>query len=298
MLLMAGGLLAVCALAMLGAAVLLMNQPPSVFDEPGYYVRGNQVYFVNEGSLGLAGLIVQIEQADSGSFEILSDHYARDKARVYVMGQPIPGADPASYALSSGIAKDKSHVYNGAQIISDDPAHFELLEDNMARDSRYGYYLLQRVSDDPANFTPIDSGGVGIFMRDSKFVYFAGKKIAAAEPASFRVLSQTRNAFAIFSRDDQHVFSYDHLIGGADVQTFQPLTGGYARDARQVFFADQRIPDADHATFKVLRADWACAADAHRAYSRGKVIANADPKTFSPNAKVTDCNDNGISFAP
>jgi hypothetical protein len=278
------------------AAVALLpacspNTPPnSLFDSGGYHVRGDKVYYLPS----FPGTASEIAAADPASFKTFDATYAKDRSNAYFDGNPIPGADATSFDVldRGGFAKDRNHVYQLDRPISNDPAHFELLDGGLSKDSTAVYWTDGGVlSDDPAHFAIVSNNDQFLFTKDSRTVEVNGKRIANADPATFRVL------LGAYSQDAGHVFYFSDPIVTADAASFRPLDGPYATDAHRVYWMGKVIDGADQATFRVLNAAFECSADAKRAYYRQSVIAGADPQTFPPGRAVTNCTETTISFA-
>jgi hypothetical protein len=281
---------ALCLVAVVLAPACSRNKPPnSLFDEAGYHVRGDKVYYL----AAFPGKASEIAGADAASFKAFDTTYAKDRSNAYFDGHPIPGANATSFDVLNrgGFAKDRNHVYQLDRPISDDPSHFELFDDGLSRDSTAVYWTDGGVlSDDPAHFAIVANNDHYLFTKDSRTVHVNGNPIADADPATFHVL---RGAYA---RDARRIFYFTDPVNSADPATFRPLDGPYAGDARRVYWMGKAIGGADPATFRVLNAAFECSADAGRAYYRQSVIAGADPRTFPPGRAVTGCSETSISF--
>ena len=131
---------------------------------------------------------------DPLSFMVLGDGYTKDKDHVYFDTSDGPyvvaGADPQTFALIyapdgsfSGYARDKSHLYN-----TDFGSGFS------AFDSVNGTVI------DPATFTVLGGG----YTADKNTVYFNGKQIPGADPASFTVISTSDMASSTYNATDKY----------------------------------------------------------------------------------------------
>lgn len=88
--------------------------------------RGQEYYLVRH-------VIVQpIEGADAPSFAVLSQGYARDRARVYFEGRVMDGAEPAGFRV---LDMDFSQVRPGS------PASFQVLGRGYVRSDRAVWHL-------------------------------------------------------------------------------------------------------------------------------------------------------------
>lgn len=267
------------------------GRPSSLFDEAGYHVRGDRVYYLSD----FPGSAFQIPGADSASFHSYDRRFAGDHGAVYFQGRPIVGADPASFVLLTdreGWAKDRGHVYHHDRVVSSDPAHFAVLEGGLSKDSAAVYWSDGTVlSDDPAHFSVISDDDHYLFTKDARAVEVNGALIADADPATFRVLKGG------YARDRQSIFYFTDRVADADPSSFATLAGSYGRDARHAFWMGAPIPGADSASFRVLNANLECSADGGHAYYQDTVITGADPRTFPAGRAVTECTDRSIMFA-
>ena len=142
--------------------------------------------FAREGSVWrYKGTVV--EEADAPSFAPLSDHYAKDRHRVYYAdtyrkGQEyysvahprvveIAGADAATFRyMERGYARDASRVYfEGTAHAVADAATFALLDYAFARDKATAYcHMAPIAGSDAATFTVLDSH----YAKDRVRVYW------------------------------------------------------------------------------------------------------------------------------
>lgn len=83
--------------------------------DPSYAVDARQAYFSEVGSAS-EGSTIAIQGVDVGSFKEVGNLYAKDARTVFYRGQPLEGADAASFEAVSGDheapdAKDKNRSY-------------------------------------------------------------------------------------------------------------------------------------------------------------------------------------------
>jgi DKNYY family protein len=311
----------IAALCIVAFAILpaCSRSPNSLFDKPGYYVRGDKAYYLD----AFPGSATEIAAADASTFQPLAGPYAKDRLHAYFRGGPIPGADASTFqALNDRYARDRRQVYTGAEImpgadaasfqvlqrgnlgrdrnhvyllgraISDDPAHFVLIDPDMSKDGHAVYSADGQVlSDDPAHFVVVSNTNAYLYTKDSHTVAVNHAPIAGANPTGFQVIREP------YARDDRHIFYFTDEIAGADMASFQVLDGPYAKDVRRAYWKAQPIAGADPATFRVLNANFECAADAEHAYYELTAIGGADPRTFPPGRNVTNCSQTSITFS-
>ncbi len=231
------------------------------------------------GSFGTDGSVVYdgpepLAGADAGTFEVLTEIYARDRRQVWVHDQPL-AADVESFeALAVDVARDRRHVYQRDRIVQGaDPATFEVLGLNLARDRDRVFYGDRPVPEvDAASLCLLSdpSADTGYF-RDHRKVYFAGYgkcPEVACDPSTFELVAGE------LARDRRHVFRWGRRIRGADPATFEILGCYHARDRHCVYaFADwhrkiRLLPDADPESF--LDMDTGYGTDRRNLYYHGK----------------------------
>ncbi len=196
--------------------------------------------------------------ADPETFAIVDNRYQRDAQRAFFEGALIPDSHGPSFQVLWETGLDRNHVYNDADILEGaDPSTFKFTRSLYAWDASSVYYQnpdtfhYERIPNgDAASFelfpdyvfldeegspyaSPEDAHAAGAttvtlksnfgLARDRARVYFHGKEVLQADPASFHRLH------CGFYRDNGHVW-YDtvdgsshvilKMIDGADVHTF------------------------------------------------------------------------------
>lgn len=126
--------------------------------------------------------------AGSTGIETLGANYAKDASRVYYRGEPIDGADAASFRVrvykndairgeTFVVARDRRHFYTSDMATADiaDGATFEELGRGYARDARQVYFLSRVIEGaDPSTFTTQGSAG----PRDKHRAYRHGEPVS------------------------------------------------------------------------------------------------------------------------
>lgn len=141
--------------------------------------------------------------ADPGTFEVLSDLWAKDKSHAYWLGEnpkllPIENADPSTFeALPGGWGKDKSHIYkawNGkvTPIAGIDGATFRYLGKTLFRDKNNIYYHYD------------DSGYMGA-TGEQRLIPIQGIDPDAFDPASFTQVSAEPSSYPLY-KDRKHLY--------------------------------------------------------------------------------------------
>jgi hypothetical protein len=142
----------------------------------------------------------------------------KDSAHVYWSDGSVLSDDPEHFKILSDAdhllyASDSSTVYvNGNPIKDADPATFGVLRGAYAKDGTRTYYFNEIVGDaDAATFQVLD----GPYARDGAHAYWMGKVVPGADPAGFVVL----NADFECAADSAHAYYRDMLIEGFDPRT-------------------------------------------------------------------------------
>ena len=133
-----------------------------------------------------------IKEADGDTFTALSDHYAKDRARVYYADTyrdgreyyaiahdritVIENADASTFRyLDRDYARDATHVYfEGVRHPVKDAATFALQDYGFARDREIGYcHMMPIPGSDGGSFAGIDAH----YARDASRIYYCGVEI-------------------------------------------------------------------------------------------------------------------------
>ncbi len=140
-----------------------------------------------------------IDGADGQSFRVFENDYAADASKVYDSGTLLKGADPATFKVHSyELTEDKNDFYNNGKALNvKDKSSFEILRyssgenTSWGKDRYNGYYLNGTVipNIDYATFHPIEANKPmqsGCYAADKRRVFFMGKEVPGADPATFR----------------------------------------------------------------------------------------------------------------
>jgi len=210
-----------------------------------------------------------IAGSEGASFEVLSEHEARDRAAVYyadtfrraqeywsirhVHVAPIPEALPATYrVLGMGYASDGQHAYlEGQALRVRDPASFQPLDRRFARDAQRGYYEGTEIADSDGRSFEIIAAGDGDHVRDRAHVWHAHIEIDDPNRPAHPAVT---------------------LLAGARPASVRVLGQGYAVDGGSVWWRGRRVAKADAASFVLVEpsTDEADARDAQRSYRQGR----------------------------
>ena len=127
------------------------DKPPnSLFDNAGYHVRGDKVYYLARfpgkafRDRGCRRRLLRGVRPDVCPRQVGACTSTAGRCRA-------PMRPPSNCSTGPGFFKDRDHVYQRDHPISDDPAHFELLDGELAKDSTAVYWSDGSVlSEDPA----------------------------------------------------------------------------------------------------------------------------------------------------
>jgi DKNYY family len=160
-----------------------------------------------------------IDESDGQSFEVVSDHYAKDKANVfycdtYRKGQEyyfykynrtlkVKNADAATFNyIDQEYARDKNAVYfEGVAFSVKDVDSFQVLNYGFAKDRFTAYYdQIPIEGSDGATFEALDNN----YSKDKKNIYYSG---------------------FIIDKQGNRSGPVSHVVKGADLATFTTATG-------------------------------------------------------------------------
>ena len=212
--------LSLLCLALLAAVAGCSDGPPSsLFNQAGYYVRGDTVYYLD----AFPGKAFEIEGADPATFEKLDDQtYAKDRSAVYIDGGVLAGADPATFQLLNepNYGRDAVHIFLRGRVLTEDPDHFVFVGSGLTKDRVHVFWSDGRVlSDDPDHFEIVSHVDFYLFTRDSATVHVNGTPIAGADPATFTVLG------GAYAEDRRALYYFTDRIAGADMRASRSWAG-------------------------------------------------------------------------
>lgn len=174
---------------------------------------------------------------DPAHFQLIDGDLAKDSHSVYWSDGSVLSGDPAHFAIVSNsdhylYAKDGGTVWvNGNAIPAADPATFHVLRGAYARDRQQAFYFDQPLTDaDLSSFHPLD----GPYAGDSARVFWMGTVIGGADPATFRVL----NANFECSADSERAYYQRTVIAGAEPRAFPPGRAVTNCSATSITFAE------------------------------------------------------------
>lgn len=229
-----------------------------------------------------------IKGADGHSFRVLEKGYAADKFNVYNEGKLMKGVDPASFKIHSyGLTEDKRDFYNNGKALNvRDKSSFEILKNksgqktSWGKDRYNGYYLNGTVipNIDHATFHPIEAERPiqsGCYAADRYRVFFMGKEVPGADPATFREVD-----FYV-GQDKYRAYQKEIPTQIKDYTKLSQLGRLMYSDGTHIYDSHFNVlPEADVATFEHISDNWY--KDASQVWWSNKLVKGANPKTFRP----------------
>ena len=176
--------------------------------------------------------------ADPATFKPVNSWLGHDSERAYFKDRLITGADvatlqPKRYPLSHD---DNDYYYMHVPLHVADVQSFKTLkwfeDDLWAIDSRYAYFDSTRIDGvDLSSFKVIDMA----MARDNKRVYYFGKVLPDADPASFEQIGSSA-----YYRDKAHIWCGSDLLQDVDYDSFEVDDNFSAHDKRGSFYLERR----------------------------------------------------------
>ncbi|MGI2169513.1 DKNYY domain-containing protein [Shewanella sp. MF05960] len=287
-----------------------------------YYLQEGKVTFVRNGNFFQLGGS-EIEGADSNTFEVIDESYAKDINYIYYDGKPVAGANPNSVKLvtseintssvNSGyiISGDKVFCY-GEIIEGADPASFSYLLGSYAMDKDYLYYYIDIKIPREAIPKAISNANHGYIQHGEQVLYQG--QIISNDANSFEVISDE------YAKDSAHVYSNGAIVESMVPDSFTVISPYYRKDKNQAYYFNNPIPESDPDSFKVFND--AISKDQKNLYYNGNIIQNRkssevsrsdadelqkmwkwrqlhlDPKTviMAPSDDITDITNNFYAY--
>ncbi len=159
-----------------------------------------------------------IKNIDPESFKSLTLGFARDKHKVFYLGQELTDCDSDSF-----------------EIIPLSPLEYsDLILLPFSRDKNNIYLGYQKLPNaDPESFNTIDSDLR--WFKDKASIYYNQIKLHKADPQSFRLLDMN------YGIDKSRAYFEHNLIAGADIGSFEQIGDHYcAQDKNYVYFEDKQ----------------------------------------------------------
>nr|WP_255662426.1 DKNYY domain-containing protein [Myxococcus sp. RHSTA-1-4] len=199
----------------------------------------------------------------------LGAHFGTDGSQVlYFSDCHVLEADAPSFEpLGQGFARDAQRVYSGRHPLRDaDVRTFEVLSDGYARDAQRVFFFSQTLAAiAPAAFRTLGGG----CATDGEAVYHGMNRLGGADVETFEILSGQDLA-----RDATHVWSLSYGFAPITLGVngaLEVLGEGYLLVNGVLHWGHQEL-EAERATFEVLRDGYA--RDAHHGFYQGQLLGS------------------------
>ena len=209
----------------------------SCVSRPKYVVQGDVVTY-SYWTFSFGQRQDTLVGADAATFRQATDWLGYDAKHVYYKDRLVPGVDVASLeTVREPLFRDKNdYYYQTVPMHVADRASFKVIkwfeDDFWAKDSHCAYYDSVRIVDaDLPTFTVIEMSTA----KDKRHVYYFGRVLPLADPATFEILGQS-----VYSRDKAHIWCCDELLEDADVETFTVDDLNIAHDKNGTFRWEKR----------------------------------------------------------
>lgn len=219
---------------------------------------------------------------DLKSLRVLNHHFTKDNKTAYLDRRPIAGSHGKTFELiSDHYAKDSLRYYycwpiDGEYEIKPIPCHFQsfdVIDNQYAKDNKNVFYKGDKLSKaESSSFELISSG----YAKDNNLVFFRNNIVEKADPFSFTTFTENENFMGetVYAKDKNGICVNDKHFVGADIATFRLLNEKYTLDKNGVYFRMKKVKNADATTFKVfphLIGD-TDAEDKNSKYRAGKIV--------------------------
>jgi hypothetical protein len=179
---------------------------------------------------------IKLEGADPETFDYVGGCYGKDSKKVFYLGNETkPAADPTTIEyVGPGTAKDKSRVYFYNQIQTIIPAHDGYKSQRL--EGPYGH-------PSPSSFEYVG----GDFTKDKEYVFFGPFLLEDLDTNHLEYLDNNT------VKDQDSVYWGINELEGADVQTFRHIEGEWYRDDNHLYpLRGWAIEDVDFATLEII----------------------------------------------
>ena len=252
---------------------------------PAHYKNnGKQVTWQGRDIWG--GPWSKVVDADPASFEDLGNGYARDDQKAFLEGRIIKGADGKTFkCLEKPYAVDASHVFHKYTMMTGaDPKSFMI----------HGQYLTEDENDYFWCGKPIHVSDKKTFViigdKDNEFTHWAKDKYNAyymgeqpvplADYDSFHLIKET-DSYGVqgkYAADKYRVYYKDHIVEGADPETFTEIIDWVGQDKHRVYYQWKATDIKDYNQLSHIGGFYS---DGSHIYTfEFEVFEDADPLTF------------------
>lgn len=235
------------------------------------------------------GDIVIFVDADPSTFEDLGDFYGRDANHVFLEGNILEGADPKTFKiLEKKYAVDAYHVFHGYSIMTTaDPKSFKVLSRNLTEDKKDFYWCREAIHvADKKTFVVLgdmDDDDTK-WAKDKYNAYYMGHPpVPHADYESFHPIGHYEHGVSsgAYAADKYRVYYKDHILEGADPDSFIEVDIGVGQDMHRVYKGWKATSIKDFKQLSQINFYYTFYSDSLHVYTRDlEILEDADPKTF------------------
>ena len=165
--------------------------PEEKMDELVHWAKDKNYVYYLRSSIYKDSAAVLIPIADYDSFEALDMFYARDKVQVYNRGSVVTGADPFSFVkLGYFLYGDAKSVFYDDQRVCDYTPAFRIFDNNYFTDGSQIYFVEYHTVQTLEHADLATFSVEGIIAKDTNQVYYQGRIIEGADPATFQIIKK------------------------------------------------------------------------------------------------------------
>ena len=251
--------------------------------EPRYKNDGKQVTWNTKDVW--AGHHRRIVDADPSTFEDLGDGYARDSQHAFLDGNIIKGADGKTFkCLEKRYAMDANHVFYDTIMTNADPMSFIVHGRYLTEDKKDFYWKGKAITvADKESFVILGDkeDEKTRWAKDKCNAYYMGKQpVSLADNESFHPIGDNSNlnCSGCYAADKYRVYFEDHIVEGADPESFIEVVSCVGQDKHRVY---RRWKATDIKDYNLLSSIGGFHSDGLRIYTHElEVFDAADPGTF------------------
>ena len=233
-----------------------------------------------------AGHISKVVDADPSTFEDLGNGYARDDQKAFLEGEIIKGADGKTFkCLQKPYAVDASHVFHLDNMMTGaDPKSFIIHGQYLTEDKNDFFWQGETIHvADKKTFVIIGNKDNYFtqWAKDKYNAYYLGEQpVPLADYDSFHVIREVDSSClkGSYAADKYRVYYKDHIVEGADPETFTEIIDWVGQDKHRVYYQWKATDIKDYNQLSEISGFYS---DGSHIYTREfEILEDADSRTF------------------
>lgn len=221
--------------------------------------------------------------------DFIGGGFSKYKGDIYYVDNSRIKMDEADYDSfeslnkESRYGKDVSNIYYGDRIIKEaDSETFEVFENcvNYARDKNNFYYNSWIIE---GNYDKLEFLNDCLYMKDDEYIYIRGGREDNIDYDSFKTFDKSPHYF----KDKNNIYYWmalTEIVEGADLETFEPISEGYAKDKDSVFMSWMKITGADPETIEYV-GEGSYVKDKNHCYFGGDIVEMSECEKIEKQSK-------------